>query len=142
MNRDELKKIYNEAILSHNKNPFHFEKKANCSKSFKAYNPMCGDKYQICLIENEERHHIQGFFHGFGCALSKASASILMEHVQDKAKEEIIEICKKFLNAFNEKDNTLLPSSELNILVQVKEFQARIDCVQLAWKAMLEALKK
>lgn len=133
MTKEEIQRLYKEKILPENNEPFHFEKEENAREVVKAYNPMCGDKYQIYL--GEKTNH----FDGFGCAISKASTSLLLRNMEGKSEDQVRELCEQFLNAFETGDGSGL-AEELQILVELKNFEGRLDCIQLSWKAVLDYL--
>ena len=139
MKPEELKQLYNEVIMRHQKDPYHFEKREG-EPSLVASNPMCGDTFSIYLEEGEET--IEGaWFHGLGCALSKASASILMRDVEGKNKEEVLRLCRDFLlSATGEKNWE--GNEEAGILAELRNHGGRMDCITLAWKALDEYLEE
>ncbi len=133
MTKEEIQRLYKEKILPENNEPFHFEKEENAREVVQAYNPMCGDKYQIYL--GKKTAH----FDGFGCAISKASTSLLLRNMEGKSEDQVRELCEQFLNAFETGDGSGL-AEELQILVELKNFEGRLDCIQLSWKAVLDYL--
>lgn len=135
MNR--LDRLYDEVIKRHNAEPYHFEKKSNATKSIQAYNPICGDRFDL-FLETDNRKIKQMHFHGFGCAVSKASASLLVKSLEGKSIGEAKEICQQFLRVLkNEmKPNEPLASDEFKSFAVVQEIPARFDCAALAWMEM------
>ena len=76
MTKEEIQDLYKGHILPENNSPYHFEANNNANTILEAYNPMCGDKYQLYLnLDNNILDPMH--FHGFGCAISKASTSTL-----------------------------------------------------------------
>lgn len=142
MTKEEIQQRYKEKILPENKSPYHFEKRDDANSTFMAYNPMCGDKYQLFLEEDGEVIN-EVHFHGIGCAISKASSSILLRKIEGMQKDDIKIYCKKFILALNsEGEASDLEDEELKILAELKNFNGRLDCIQLSWKALLEYLTK
>lgn len=140
MTKEEIQEQYKALILPESKNPYHFGQVA-ANLTIKAYNPMCGDKLVLHLKENNGTI-TDVHFHGYGCAISKASTSILLREVEGKSMSETIAFCESFLHHV---ENGKAPSSfreELKILVALKDFEGRMDCIQLSWKALLEHVKK
>ena len=135
MTKEELQILYKKHILAENKDPFNFKKGGDEAVTVQAYNPMCGDKYHLYLGEEE------GSFDGFGCAVSKASTSILLRNMDGKSDEEVKVLCEKFLEAFENDEEVDLPEA-LKVLLELKNFDGRIDCIQLSWKALLDHLNK
>nr|WKN35269.1 SUF system NifU family Fe-S cluster assembly protein [Tunicatimonas sp. TK19036] len=138
MTKDELKQLFKEKILPHHHHPYHFEKVANPTHEVLAYNPFCGDKFTLQL-RGEGKTIDQGYFQGFGCAISKASTSMLLKRVEGKSEKEIIEYCQQFLEYLAEE--IPMNDEELQILAELKKFDGRVDCITLPWKALVEYLE-
>ena len=141
MNKEELKRLYREKILVHNKEPYHFNKRQNADKETLAYNPTCGDKFMLYL-DFEGDQCKQAHFDGFGCAISKASSSILMRHIEGKSREEIIAFCDQFISALQNGEEKYFEDEAMNVLVELKNFEGRIDCVKLSWESLAKDLQK
>ena len=135
MHKEELQAAYKRLILPENKAPYHFEERVE-GTSVEAYNPMCGDKYHLHLSEDLDEVH----FHGIGCAISKASTSLLLREIEGKTPEEVIAFCKDFIAAVDKGETSQTFSEPLNVLISLKEFDGRVDCIQLSWKALLAHL--
>ena len=136
MEKEEIQRRYKALILPENKSPYHFDKRAEI-EPVAAYNPMCGDKYDLYLKGVVD----EAYFHGIGCALSKASTSLMIKEIEGKSKEDIIALCRKFLQATESgKSETEFPES-LNLLIELKDFDGRLECIQLSWKALLSHLE-
>ena len=84
---ERLKKLYKEVILEHNDQPFFFEKNENATHVLKAYNPLCGDRFEL-FFEIKDNQIESLTFHGFGCAISKASTSVLVKKLKGKTIDE------------------------------------------------------
>jgi len=83
---DKLKQLYKTVILKHNNAPFHYEKKEMAPHQLEAYNPLCGDRFNLFLdVKNGVIESIH--FHGYGCAISKASTSVLAKNLEGKKVE-------------------------------------------------------
>ncbi len=137
----DINQLYDPVIKSHNANPFHFQKIVNASFSFKAYNPLCGDKYDFYMERNEDKISTMHFY-GFGCAVSKAAGSLLIQSVEGKKIEEAMKLCENYIKLL--KENLIdenLPKEFLSLAV-VREFPARYDCAAMACEEMLKFLKK
>ncbi|MBK5279739.1 MAG: SUF system NifU family Fe-S cluster assembly protein [Bacteroidia bacterium] len=142
----DLKKLYSEIIKAHNETPFHFEKRDSASHTIKAYNPICGDRFEI-FIDNHPGKINEVHFHGFGCAISKASTSVLTKSLVGKMPDEAIALCSTFLDFINKKlpDNTLNLQDDFQAFIGVHDFPERYDCATLSWREMkkfLESNKK
>lgn len=139
MTKEEIQELYRQLILPENKAPYHFDK-VESSRKVEAYNPMCGDKYQLS-IGGKAGTLGEVYFHGFGCAISKASTSILLKKVEGMSGEAATEYCHSFLKALESSDSSGLSDKELKVLVELKNFEGRVDCIKLSWEALLEELK-
>ena len=89
---EEIEQIYQENILDHYKSPRNFGKIAKATVHHHEYNPLCGDEIEMFLIIDENKKVAEVRFHGHGCAISQASASMLTEQIKGKSVEEL----KKF----------------------------------------------
>lgn len=137
---DNLSKLYQNIILKHNKNPLNFEKKEDAQYHVEAYNPLCGDHFHIYL--NIEENKIQEtHFHGYGCAICKASASVMVKNILDKDIQEAKKITEVFLKvAHNTLEEGLIVSEEFQAFAAARNFPSRIDCATLSWDRLLEFL--
>ena len=141
MTKEELQILYKDKIIPENKTPYHFEKKDTADWEVAAYNPMCGDKYQLQLdLEGEKIS--QAHFHGIGCAISRASTSILLKKVEGKSQEEVRILVKRFLDSIKSDDVASFDEEELNVLVELKNFDGRVDCITLSWEGLWRELEK
>lgn len=139
---NNMNKLYDDVIKRHNAAPYHFHKISNAT-SLQAYNPICGDRFDL-FLEADSRIIKQIHFHGFGCAVSKASTSLLVKTLEGKSLVEANEICNQFLRLLkNElKDDEVLASEEFNSFAIVNEIPSRYDCAALAWMEMERFLTK
>jgi nitrogen fixation protein NifU and related proteins len=138
----ELRELYQQVILDHNKSPRNFKKLEDANHSAEGYNPLCGDKINIYLnIEDKKIKDIS--FQGSGCAISKASASLMSTIVKGKSIEEAEKIFEQFHDMVT--GLTEVPDLEqlgkLAVFTGVKDFPARVKCASLAWHTMISALK-
>ena len=137
-----LNKLYSEIIKAHNETPFHFKKIAEAQNILKAYNPICGDRFELYINDNQNK--ITEFhFHGFGCAISKASTSILTKSIEGKPHQEALAICDHFLRFIDRKlnNNDLILSDDFKAFSGVHDFPERYDCATLSWKEMKKFLE-
>jgi nitrogen fixation NifU-like protein len=140
----ELKELYQQVILDHNKSPRNFKKLENANRTAEGYNPLCGDKIDVYL-ETENGIIKDISFLGSGCAISKASASLMSSFVKGKSIEEAKEIFKQFHDLITGKlsdDKDLESLGKLRVFAGVREFPVRVKCASLAWHTMLAALKE
>ena len=92
---DSTELIYQENILDHYKNPRNFGKIENASVNHHEYNPLCGDKIDMFLIIDKNNKIVDVKFHGSGCAISQASASMLTEQIKGKNIKELKKLTKE-----------------------------------------------
>ena len=139
--KDDLKKLYSEIIKAHNETPFHFEKRGNAKNTLKAYNPICGDRFEV-YVNSDKRTVKELYFHGFGCAISKASTSILTKTLEGKPLKEALELCDHFLRFINQEgDNALILLDDFLAFTGVHDFPERHDCASLSWREMKKFLE-
>lgn len=140
----ELKELYQQVILDHNKSPRNYRKIDNPSRFAEGYNPLCGDRIDIYLnLDNDNIRDIS--FQGSGCAISKASASLMTSMLKGKTKKEAEEIFTRFHDLVTDKlgDNPNLEDlGKLAVFSGVREFPARVKCASLAWHTMMNALNE
>ena len=142
MNQD-LKKLYPEILKAHNHSPYHFEKREGADKVIKAYNPICGDRFEVYINHNEENNMNQLHFYGLGCSVSKASTSVLTKVLEGKTTDEALILCDNFLSYINKKSvaDTLDLPEEFLAFSGVHDFPERLDCAALAWREMKKYLE-
>lgn len=133
--KEDLKKLYTQVIKAHNDAPFHFAKVENASMSVKAYNPICGDRFEI-FVDTNSKKISEIHFYGFGCAISKASTSVLTQSLNGKTFSDAILICDKFLRFLNKElgADELVLQDEFLAFSGVHDFPERYDCATLSWK--------
>ena len=139
----ELSELYQQVILDHNKKPRNFHKLENANRTAEGYNPLCGDQLNVYLeLENEQIKDIG--FEGSGCAISKASASMMTQSVKGKSKPEAEQLFDEFHRmATGELDEENDPNhlGKLKIFAGVREFPARVKCATLSWHTLHAALE-
>lgn len=138
----ELKELYQQVILDHNKSPRNFRKIENPTRSAEGYNPLCGDKIDIYLhFDNDHIDDIS--FQGSGCAISKASASLMTSMLKGKTRKEAEILFGRFHDLVTDKlgdDPDIEDLGKLAVFAGVREFPARVKCASLAWHTMMNAL--
>lgn len=138
----DLKELYQEVILDHNKNPRNFGSMDNPSCEAKGHNPLCGDKLKLYLKINEDV--IEDVrFEGQGCAISQASASLMTETLKGLRIDEAKALFDKvhLLLTDDGFDINTLPFLKLQVLGGVRAYPARVKCASLAWHTLMAALK-
>jgi nitrogen fixation protein NifU and related proteins len=140
----ELSELYQQVILDHNKKPRNFHKLENANRSAEGYNPLCGDHLNVYLhVENDQVQDVS--FEGSGCAISKASASMMTQAVKGRTKEEAETLFNEFHRmAMGELDEENEPNhlGRLTIFAGVRDFPARVKCATLSWHTMHAALNE
>lgn len=139
----ELRELYQQVILDHNKSPRNFKKIEDANHFAEGYNPLCGDKINIYVnLEGDKVKNIS--FQGSGCAISKASASLMSTIVKGKTLEEAEKIFEEFhhmVTGTHDEEVDLGKMGKLAVFAGVKDFPARVKCASLAWHTMIAALK-
>ena len=138
----ELNDLYQEVILDHNKNPRNFREISDANFQADGHNPLCGDELKVYLqMENDVVKDVS--FVGSGCAISKASASMMTQAVKGKTKVESDTMFTEFRAMVMgeldvETDENQL--GKLKIFAGVLEFPARVKCASLSWHTVHAAL--
>jgi nitrogen fixation NifU-like protein len=138
----EVNDLYQEVILEHNKNPRNFREIPDADKTADGNNPLCGDALRV-YVEMDGDTVRDVSFKGSGCAISKASASMMTQAIKGKSREdaEILfdEFHKMVLGELDEDadENHL---GRLKIFAGVREFPARVKCASLSWHTLHAAL--
>lgn len=138
----ELNELYQEVILDHNKNPRNFRELETATNTADGNNPLCGDALRV-YVEMEDDKVKDVAFKGSGCAISKASASMMTQVVKGKSKEEAEVLFTEFQKMVTgeldiETDENQL--GKLKIFAGVLEFPARVKCASLSWHTLHAAL--
>ena len=135
---DIFKDLYQQLIIDHNQNPRNFRRLENANHSADGHNPLCGDEITVSLIEKDGIIDDIAFI-GSGCAISKASASIMTSTLKGMKVDE----AKVFFDNFH----TLITTGEshidmgkLSVLAGVHKYPARVKCATLAWHTFQGAL--
>ncbi len=138
----ELRELYQQVILDHNKKPRHFGKLEGANRCQEGFNPLCGDHLHVYLqVAGDRIEDIR--FEGSGCAISKASASLMTTLVKGKSKEEVLALFDHFHELVTAPADTPVDEARLGKLVVfsgVREFPMRVKCATLAWHTMKAAL--
>ena len=140
----ELSELYQQVILDHNKKPRNFHKLENANHSAEGFNPLCGDHLNVYLdVEDDLVKDVS--FEGSGCAISKASASMMTQAVKGKTKAEAEKLFNEFHRmATGQMDEETEPNDlgKLTIFAGVRDFPARVKCATLSWHTMHAALNE
>ncbi len=138
----DLKELYQQVILDHNKNPRNFKELATANRRADGDNPLCGDKLKV-YVELDGEIVKDVTFIGSGCAISKASASMMTQTVKGKTLREAEVLFDEFhrmvtgnLDIKSDEDHL----GKLKIFAGVLEFPARVKCASLSWHTLNAAL--
>ncbi len=139
----ELSDLYQEVILEHNKNPRNFREIEDADQYADGKNPLCGDVLRVYIsLDGDTVTDVA--FKGSGCAISKASASMMTQAVKGKTKADAEHIFDEFHKMvtgdldIETDDNDL---GKLKIFAGVLEFPARVKCASLSWHTLIAALR-
>lgn len=136
---DELTELYHQLLLDHNKSPRNFRVLPDANRTAQGTNPICGDNYTLYARMNSDV--VQELtFQGSGCAISKASASLLTENLKGKTRAEVKAMFDKVrdLITTGHSDGDL---GKLAALSGVHKFPARVKCALLPWHAVAAAVE-
>lgn len=130
--------LYQQTILEYNREPRNFQTLENATHVAHGLNPLCGDDYHVYL-RVEDGVIQEASFQGHGCAISKASASMMTVELKGKTLTEAQALYGKFHSLIT--DNKEVDVGKLNVFSGVWKFPERVKCAMLAWHAMDSALK-
>lgn len=139
----DLKDLYRDVILDHNKRPRNFGRLDPCDTSADGNNPLCGDRLTLTLrLEGDRVSDIR--FEGRGCAISTASASLMTEAVKGKDGATITRLRELVHQALTAHGDATLPPADLGklaALAGVRDYPARVKCASLCWHTLDAALQ-
>jgi nitrogen fixation NifU-like protein len=139
----DLSELYHDIIFDHNRKPRNFRKIQGANRMAEGHNPLCGDQITIYLnLDGEVIGDIS--FQGLGCAISKASASMMTDSVKGKTMAEakvLFDKVHKMLIGETGAKSDLNEIGELAALSGVCNFPNRVKCASLAWHTLRAALK-
>ncbi len=137
----DLRELYQQVILDHNRSPRNFRELADATRKVEGYNPLCGDHYTVYLkFDGDVIRDIS--FTGIGCAISKASASVMSSSVKGKTRQE----ADAMFDTFHKMVTGEAPEGSVDEMGRfapfsgVAEFPTRVKCAILAWHALKGAL--
>lgn len=140
INDPQLRELYEAMILEHNRHPRHYpENPPGSNHHAHGFNPLCNDEIEVHLRVKDGVIEAAGF-EGAGCAVSVASASMMMEAIQGKRVDEVLALFER-VHAMLTEDGPSEGVGKLKVLAGVKEFPMRVKCATLAWHTLLAALE-
>jgi nitrogen fixation NifU-like protein len=134
-----LRELYQEVILDHNRSPRNFRAMEDATRSVEGYNPLCGDHYTI-YVRVQDGRIADVSFTGAGCAISKASASMMSAVMKGKTVEEADALYRSFHRLVKGEGGEEDAVGKLAAFAGVSEFPARVKCASLAWHTLHSAL--
>ncbi len=135
----ELRELYQEVILEHSKHPRNFRALDAANHKAEGYNPLCGDHFTV-YVDVQDGAIQDIAFQGAGCAISKASASMMTQSLKGKSAGEADELFTKFHDLVTGHGNGDA-MGKLAVFSGVSEFPLRVKCATLAWHALRAALR-
>ncbi|MCB0568157.1 MAG: SUF system NifU family Fe-S cluster assembly protein [Phaeodactylibacter sp.] len=138
---EKLKQLYQSVILQHNNHPVGYGKREGSAYTLDAYNPLCGDRFQLFFSLEDGR--ITGLgFHGYGCAISKAATSVLVKHLEGQPVQRALEMCRAF-EAVVQPDAPAPSATEedFEAFAAAREFPGRLKCATLSWEEISRFLE-
>lgn len=140
---NDLRDLYQEVILDHNKSPKNYGTLSGSTHSADGHNPLCGDQLKLyLLVHGDTVEDVR--FEGSGCAISTASASLMTEAVKGRSREEARELFREFHQLLTGDPSISSQAGEalgkLAVFAGVREFPVRVKCATLAWHTLEAAL--
>ena len=138
----DLRDLYQEVILEHSKQPRNYRELGDANHKAEGYNPLCGDHFTVYLkMDGEKIQDVS--FQGSGCAISKASASMMTQSVKGKTLAEAEKTFEQFhkLVTGAERNGNQEELGKLAVFSGVSEFPVRVKCATLAWHTLHAALE-
>ncbi|UCH63039.1 MAG: SUF system NifU family Fe-S cluster assembly protein [Fidelibacterota bacterium] len=138
---DDLRELYQQLILDHNQNPRNFREIKDADRAAHGHNPLCGDDIDLYLTLEDDVIRDIGFL-GSGCAISKASASIMTTVLKGKTRTEAQELLEQFHRMATTGEGDPKKLGKLTALADVYKFPIRVKCAMLAWRTMEAGLEE
>ena len=139
----DLRELYQQVIIDHSRSPRNFKELEGASHSAEGYNPLCGDQITVyLLVDGDVVKDVS--FKGSGCAISKASASLMTAAVKGKTIKEAEEMFDRFRDMVTAAHDAEIDEDALGKLAVfsgVREFPVRVKCATLAWHTLHAALE-
>ena len=139
----ESNTFYHEILIDHNQHPVHKHKLEDANLVLEGVNPSCGDDI-ILQLKVEDGKITDGAYIGDGCAISQASADIMLGMILGKTKEEALKLGDMFLRMIQGEatDEEIDQLEEASALKDIAHMPARVKCAVLGWHTLDEAFKK
>ena len=140
----DLKDLYRDVILDHNKRPRNFGKLEGADAHADGHNPLCGDRLSVFVKMNGDKLEDLRF-EGKGCAISQASASMMTDMLKGRTAAEADRLMRGFLHLVKGEDASDLPEDDrerLEVMGGISEFPMRVKCATLAWHTYRNAVEE
>lgn len=139
-----INSFYNEILTDHNIHPGHKYNLADANLALEGVNPSCGDDIVLQLKMNDEGIIEDGSFNGDGCAISQASADMMLDLVIGKPKEEALRLAEIFLRMIKGEitDEEMEELEEASSLQDISHMPSRVKCAVLGWHTLEELINK
>ncbi len=136
----DLRELYQEVILDHNKHPRNFGELDGADRHADGFNPLCGDRLAVYVNLDGDVVADVGFL-GSGCAISKASASLMTEAIRGKTLAEVQQLFQEFHRMVTDRDASVDDAllGKLAVLAGVRDYPTRVKCASLAWHTLRAA---
>ena len=135
----DLQDLYQEVVMDHNRRPRNFRKPEGANREAEGFNPLCGDQITLYLVVNGGVIEDVGF-QAIGCAISKASASMMTETVKRLSVEDAKKVFQEFHSMITQKEFDADALGDAELLAGVSRYPARIKCAALPWHALNSAI--
>lgn len=136
----ELRDLYQEVILEHSKKPRNYGLLSSANHKAEGFNPLCGDHYTV-FVNVQDGAISEIAFQGAGCAISKASASMMTQSLKGKSTEEAEALFTRFHDLVTGHGGDTGQLGKLAVFAGVSEYPLRVKCATLAWHALMAALR-
>lgn len=132
--------IYQQMILEHNKKPRNFKRMDSATHKAEGFNPLCGDHFYVYLKVDSNKNIEELSFEGSGCAISKASASMMTMELKGKSIERALETFENFHQLLLGKGGDAEKLGKLQVFSGIWKYPSRVKCASLSWHTMKNAV--
>ncbi|NJN34247.1 MAG: iron-sulfur cluster assembly scaffold protein [Saprospiraceae bacterium] len=131
---ENIADLYPDDLLQLSQRALNFEKRPHSQHIIEAYNPVCGDKFKLYLdIDNQ--HITQATFHGYGCVISKAATTVLIEKLKNLTLSEAEKAIETYFDTLNTEGVKPEGDAIFRPFLMVKKYPERLNCATLSWQA-------
>ncbi len=139
----ELRELYQEVVLDHNSRPRNYRELDDADETAEGYNPLCGDQLTV-YVKFDDGLIEEVAFQGKGCAISRASSSMMTQAVKGKSRKEarrIFHAFRELITKGEDADIDGVDLGDLEVLAGVADFPSRVKCASLAWHTLNSVLE-